>query len=100
MAAAIDDVVPGPLFDDTAAIHNDYLVSHFGDHCQIVGNEDHGSVVFPDQSFHEFENLGLYGDIQGCRGLIGNYQLGIGRQGNGDNHPLPHTAGKLVRIVL
>ena len=76
MPAAVDDIVPGPFFHDAAAVHDHDLVGHFRHDRQIVGNEDHGSSVFLDQPFHQFEYLGLDGHVQGGGGFVRDNQLG------------------------
>ena len=50
--------------------------------------------------FDQVEDLGLYGDIQGSCGLIGNQNVGFTQKGHGDHDPLPHAAGYLVHIFI
>src|SRR5450759_550778 len=44
--------------------------------------------------------LRLDGDVEGGGGLVGEQQLGVAREGDGDHHALAHAAGELVRVVL
>ncbi len=46
------------------------------------------------------EDLGLDGDIERRRRLVGNDELGIAGERHGDHHPLPLPAAELVRVVL
>ena len=50
--------------------------------------------------FMRSQDLRLDGDVEGGGGLVGEQQLGIARQGDGDHHALAHAAGELVRVVL
>ncbi len=47
----------------------------------------------------QIEDLGLNGHIERGGGLIGDQQFRLARQRNRDRHPLPHAAGKLMRIL-
>ena len=96
----MDHVVPGAALHDLAAVHNDDTVRHLRDHRQVVGNENEGGVLLLHQLVHELEDLGLDGHVQGSGGLVGDDEFGVGRQGDGDDDPLTHTAGKLVGIRL
>ena len=45
------------------------------------------------------DDLRLNGNVEGGGGFVGDDELRIDAQGQGDYHPLAHTTGKLVRIV-
>ncbi len=38
-------------------------------------------------------------DIEGGHRFVGDHQIGLEGQGQGDHGPLPHTAGELMRVV-
>ncbi|MPM17173.1 hypothetical protein SDC9_63561 [bioreactor metagenome] len=63
-------------------------------------DEDDAHVGFLLQGLHKLQNLRLDGHVQGGGGLVGDEQLGLAGQGDGDHHPLAHTAGELVGILL
>ena len=48
----------------------------------------------------QLQDLGLYGDIQGGGGLVGDEQFWFVDQGHGDHHALAHAAGKLVGVIV
>ena len=48
---------------------------------------------------HQVEDLRLDGDVEGGGRLVGDQQLRLARERQGDHHPLPHAAGELVRIL-
>ena len=52
------------------------------------------------QFAHQLEDLRLNSDVEGRGRLIGNQHLWLAQHCHGDHHPLAHTAGKLVRILL
>jgi hypothetical protein len=52
------------------------------------------------QIHHQLQDLGLDGDVQSGGGLVGDKQLGLAGQGDGDHHALTHAAGELVGILL
>ena len=44
--------------------------------------------------------MGLDGHIQGGGGLVTDEDLGPAGDGDGDDDPLAHAAGELVRVLL
>jgi hypothetical protein len=86
-------------FDESARVHNTDLIAKLTNQGDIVGNQDHGCATFPYQISHQGKDLGLDGHIQGGGWFIGNNQCRIGGYGYGDDHPLAHTTGELMRIV-
>ena len=52
------------------------------------------------QLLHQFEDLRLDGDVERGGRLVGDDQLGVAGQRDGDHDALAHAAGKLVRILL
>ncbi len=65
-----------------------------------MGDKQHRGAQFPLQLLDHHQHLGLDGDIQGGGGLVGDEQLGVAGQGDGDDHPLLHPAGKLVGVLV
>ena len=55
---------------------------------------------FCAQFFNQFEDLRLNGHVQRRRRFIGDQHFRVTCQGDGDHHPLAHSAGKLVRVVV
>ena len=67
---------------------------------KVVGNQDDGRAQLVSQLAHQVENLRLNRHVQRGRRLIGDEQLRIARQRHRNHDPLPHTAAKLVRILV
>ena len=49
---------------------------------------------------HQIQDLGLNGDIERGRGLVGDEQGGVAGKGHGDHGPLAHAAAQLVRVFV
>ena len=81
-------------------VDHHHPVAEVVDDAQVVGDHDDAHVPVLLEVLHELEDLGLNGDIQSGGGLIGDEELRVAGQGNGDHHPLAHTAGELVGILL
>ena len=64
-----------------------------------MGDVDDGQVHLLLDVLDQLQNLGLDGHVQGGGGLVADEDVRVGGQGDGDDHPLPHAAGQLVRIV-
>ncbi len=96
-------------------------VEHLGDaagldhravlhHADPVGVAPHDRQVVADQQQSEaaggflgcqqLQDLRLDGHVQGGRRLIGDQQRGVVGQCHRDHHPLPLSAGQLMRIGI
>ena len=61
-------------------------------------DHDHGCPSLFFKFFHKRQYLGLDRHIQCRGGLVGDQDIRVAGQGNGNNHPLLHSAGKLMGI--
>ena len=86
-------------FHHPARVHHVDAVGVPGDHAHVVRDQQHGHAEPFLQVPEQGQDLRLDGDVQGRRRLVGDKQLGLTSQRHGDHHPLPQTAGQLVRIV-
>ena len=96
----VKDLLAGADLHNVPGVHDGNAVGHIGHHAQVVGNIDGSEVVFLLKILDELEDLGLDGHIQGGGGLVADEDLGPAGHGDGDDHPLAHTAGELVGILL
>ena len=63
-----------------------------------MGDEqDRGAVGVADLA-QQLQHLGLHGDVERRRRLVGDEQFRLQRQPHGDHGALLHAAGELVRI--
>ena len=93
-----EDVVQVACFDDLAAIHDDHVVGDVGDHPEIVGDHQQRHPEFLLQVLHEAQDLGLDGDVERGRRLVGDQQRRPADQRHGDHRALAKTAGQFERI--
>ena len=88
------------MFYRLAGVHDHDVIGGFCHHTHIVGDHDGGGAGFALGQPDDVQDLGLDGDVEGRRRLIGNEYARVIRNRNGDDHALAHTAGKLVREGL
>ena len=100
MAGIVENFLGGTVLHHLAGVHHRHIVGHLGNHTKIVGNEQHGKLPLLLQPIQKLQNLGLDGHIQGGGGFVTDQHLRVRRQGDGDDHPLAHTAGKLMGILV
>ena len=86
--------------DDLAGVHHQHLVGDLGDHAEIVGDDQDRHAEPALQVAQEVENLGLDGDVERGRRLVGDQQRRLARQRHGDHDALAHAARQVVRIVV
>ena len=79
-------------FDDPPLAHDDEVVGDIRDHGEVVGDEHEAEPVFADELEEEIEDLRLGGDVErGCR-FVGDQDVGLGGDGDGDDHALTLAA--------
>ena len=87
------------LFDDPTGIHDGDPIGGLGDDAEVVRNQQQRQVERRLHLAQQLENLGLNRDVERRRRFVGDDERRATRQGDRDHHPLPHTAGQLVRVV-
>ena len=87
-------------FDDPGGVHHIDAIGVARDDPQIVGNDDHRDAEAARQILHQFQDLRLDGHVERGGRLVGDQQLRIAGEADGDHHPLTHAAGQLVRELL
>ena len=91
MARVVKQLPDGGGLGHLAGIHDHDLVTEFGNHPQIVGNEDHRHAGLRLQVAYQVQNLGLDGHIQGRGGFVGNQDIGLAGQRHGNHDALAHA---------
>ena len=92
-------VAPGPL-DHLAGVEDVDRVAEPGHHPEVVGDHHQRRAGLVDQVLEQGEDLRLDGHVQRRRRLVGDQQARLAGQRDGDQRPLPHAAGELVRELL
>ena len=85
--------------DDLARVHHRGPVADRGGQLQVVGDEQHRQAELAAQVVQDRHHLGLGGDVERGRRLVGEQQLRLGQQRGGDHDALQHAAGQLVRVL-
>ena len=99
MARAAEEGGDRRLLDLAAGVHHHDALGHLGHHAEVVGDEDDRGAGLALELAHELEDLGLDGDVERGRRLVGDEQLGMAGERHGDHHALAHAARELVRIL-
>ena len=83
---------------DAPGVHDEDAVGPLGDHAHVVGDQDDRHVQLAAEPVQEVEDLGLDGDVERGRGLVGDEELGRAHERHGDHDALSEAAGKLVGV--
>ena len=86
-------------FNDLTGVHDSHTLGDVCDEAEIVGDHQDGHAHLLLDVPEQFNDLGLDGDIEGGRGLVGDEELGLGGQGHGDHDALLHAAAELVGVI-
>ncbi len=65
------------VLDDLAGVHHADVGAHLGDHPQVVGDQEDRHPQPCLEVAHQVQDLGLDGDVERGRGLVGDQQLGV-----------------------
>ena len=80
------------VLDDLTGVHDHDIVGHIRNHAEVVGDEDHGHVLFALQCVEQLDDLSLSRHVQRGRGFVRDQEFGRARQGHGDHDSLAHPA--------
>ena len=100
MQRMVEDLIDRAILNHTPCVHHRHDIRVLRHHAQIVRDEHDRHAVLVLKSAQQFENLGLYGHVQGRGRLVSQQQARFAGQGHGDHHPLAHPAGKLMGILI
>ena len=95
-----DNRLGGALFLNLALAKHHDPVGAFGGQRQIVGDKQHGGSRLATQDIEQVENALLHRDVKGAGRLVGNNQIRLQGNGDGDQHPLLHPARQLMRVLV
>ena len=100
MTRTIKNVLRRTAFTDASAVHHDDFIAHIRNDAEVMGyhNDRHPELLL--QILHQLQNLCLNGNVQRRRRLIRDQNVRLTRKRHRDHHALPHTARKLIRILL
>ena len=83
------------LGDAAGVEHGDAVGDLRGD-AEVVGDEDDAAADLVAKPCQQSQHLRLHRDVQGGGRLVGDDQIRIARDGDGDHHPLTQAAGEFV----
>ncbi|MCY1498872.1 hypothetical protein D9M68_328690 [compost metagenome] len=100
MLRVLVDLAHRAGLDQNAFLHHHDVVGDLGDDTEIMGNDEdrHSGLLL--QFLEQGEHLGLHGDVECRRRLIGDQKVRTERQRHGDHDALTLTAGEFVRIFV
>ena len=76
-----------------------HALAHAGDDPEVVRDQDQRGVALRDERSEQIQDLSLDRHVERRRGLVGDQELRLAREGDRDHGALPHPAGELVRVV-
>src|SRR6266436_3786879 len=94
-----EQIADRTVLDDLAGVHHRHFVAHLGDDAEIVGDENQRDAAFLLDVLQDLEVLGLDGDVEIGRRLVGDDQLWFPRHGDRADDPLAHAAAHLMRVL-
>ncbi len=100
MARTQEHVVGRTLFDHARGVHHVHAVGVARHDAEIVRDDHERDVELARQLPHQLQDLRLDRDVERRRRLVGDDELWIAREADGDHHALAHAARKLVRILV
>jgi hypothetical protein len=87
------------VFDDLAVAQDVDVVAHLRHHREVVRDEEHRQAGGDPQFGEQVEHLRLDRHIQRGRRLVCDQELGLGRERDGQQHPLQHPSREFEGIL-
>ena len=100
MGRRMDDGIDRADLDDPAGIHHRDPVAGLGDHAHVVGDQHDRRAVLLAEPLEQGNDLRLDRDVERRGRLVGDDQLRLAGERQGDHDPLPHAARELVRVLV
>ena len=100
MVFPVENVFCRTDLNDFARIHHRHVIAGLRHNAQVMRDHDHRRTQpVPQLSYHK-QDLSLDRHIQRRRRLICNKQIRLTGQRHRDHHPLLHSSGELMRILM
>jgi hypothetical protein len=81
-------------------VHHAHALGDVADHRQVVADQQEGHPALALDAREQRQDLRPDADVEGGDRLVGDDELGLGRQRAGDADALPLAAGELVRQAV
>ena len=88
------------FFHNPAHVQNRDLVASFRHQSEIMGNKQYGQATLALEVQQQLQDLRLDGDIERRGRLVGDNQIGLGRERHRQHDPLLHAARELVGVLI
>ena len=88
----------GPRSTMPPGIHDGDVVGHFGDHAEIVRDQQHGGADLALQLHDQHQDLRLHRHVERGGRLVGDQEPRAAGERHRDHDALAHAARQLVRI--
>ena len=82
----------------TAGVHDHHVICRAGNNAQVVRDKHDGGTGLLLRDLQDVQDLRLDGHVEGRGGLVGNDDVGVVRNGDGNDNALAHAARELVWI--
>ena len=100
MLRGIKHLVARADLHNVARIHDRDAVGYVGNHAKVMGDVDRRKLILLLQFADQVQDLSLNRYVKRGSRLIADEDFWVAGHGDGDDHALPHAAGKFVRILL
>ena len=97
MTWLLEDLIHGTFLDDPPPIHHNDPFAQVPHYCQVMADEQHRQVSFPNGFTEQIQHLGTNGDVEGGDGFIGDQQIRRTHQCPSNGDPLALPPGQFVR---
>jgi len=95
----VKDIVDRADLGHLSGVHHGDSVGDLRYEGDVVGDHQDSDAVCVAHLAQLVQQFGLNNDIQGGRGLVGDNEVGVEHQPEGDHHALTHAARELVGVI-
>ncbi len=93
------EVFGGCHLADLAGVHDADAVGVSGDDSEVVGDHEEGGAELLGEVLHQFQDLGLDGDVERGCSFVGDEETRVAAEGDGDHDALSLSTTEHVGVV-
>ena len=94
----LEERVDARALNRAASVHDHHVIRRTSNNAQVVGDEHDGGTSLLLRDLKDVQDLCLDGHVEGGGGLVGDDDVGVVRDSDGNHHALAHAARELVGI--
>src|SRR5690554_1278077 len=95
-----EDLLDRALLHDLPAVHHDHAVAHLRNDAEVVRDQEHRHAETVTEPRNQLQDLGLDRHVERGGRLVGDQEVRLAGERDGDHHALALAARELMRVDI